>query len=452
MDDKVIILFIAGISIIVVILLCILAYLYVKDKLAKKSQEEDLDLPANETDEKKAQKSIFKFMEFDTVEDNMIVQDGGKRYLMVIECKGVNYDLLSGVEKNGIEQGFISFLNTLKHEIQLYVQTRKVNLVQSTMKYRERLKLIENDMIEEERRYEDMQRRGNYTSDEILKELKEVTKKRNLYEYGKDVIEDTERMSQDSDLTTKSYYIIVPYYTEEITSVGDYDKKEISSMAFSELYTRAQSLVSALNECDVRGKILTSQEIVELLFVAYNREQHDIYDFEEYMTESGFDTFYSVSQDVLEKRIQALDEEILRKASEKAVEAYRRASRRTVELRREVEERERKMKERVDSISEALIENERVNVGPTMVRLAKEESRKMTQEEEDRKAKKKGLEEGKAEQEKENVLDSTIEPAKKKKKKRSEMTEEEIERRRRILRRRRLLQEREARANGKKED
>ena len=35
-------------------------------------------------------------------------------------------------------------------------------------------------------------------------------------------------------------------------------------MAFSELYTRAQSLVGALTECDVRARVLTSKELIEL--------------------------------------------------------------------------------------------------------------------------------------------------------------------------------------------
>ena len=301
MNDEFIRLIFIGIVLIIFILLGVLAYMYFKEKMQKKSEEEPADVNS-EIDEKKAKKSIFKFMEFDNIEDNMIVQDNGQRYLMVIECKGVNYDLLSNVEKTSIEQGFLEFLNTLKFEIQIYIQTRKVNLAQSTMRYRERLKMIENDMRAEEAKYEDMQRLGNATRDELLKEIKEVTKKRNLYEYGKDIIENTEQMSEDSDLTTKEYYIVVPYYTDEITSAGDYDKREISSMAFSELYTRAQSLVSALTECEVRGHIMTSYELVELLFVAYNREQHDIYDFEEYMNQSGFQSFYSVSENVLEKR------------------------------------------------------------------------------------------------------------------------------------------------------
>lgn len=450
MNDDVMKLFIAGIAIIIFVLVAILAYMYLKEKLDKKDENEETEKINNESDEKKAQKSIFKFMEFDTVEDNMIVQDGGKRYLMIIECKGINYDLLSNLEKNGIEQGFISFLNTLKYEVQIYIQTRKVNLAQSTMKYRERLKVIENDMREEEARYQDMQRRGNFTKDEVLKEIKEVTKKRNLYEYGRDIIENTEQMSQDSDLTTKSYYIIVPYYTDEITSTGDYDKKEISSMAFSELYTRAQSLVSALTECDVRGKIMSSQEIVELLFVAYNREQHDLYDFEEYMTQSGFNTFYSVSEDVLQKRIKAIDEQIVTKANEKAVEAYRRASKKSAELRRQIEDRERRMKEYIDSLSEEIIENEVVNIGRDMVNRSKQEIKNMNEEEEEKKAKearKKNIKNN------EDSLEDPLETpaAKKTKKKRSDLTEEEI-RRRKILRKKRLLREKEARKNAKKEE
>lgn len=447
MNDEFIRLIFIGIVLIIFILLGVLAYMYFKEKMQKKS-EEPADVNS-EIDEKKAKKSIFKFMEFDNIEDNMIVQDNGQRYLMVIECKGVNYDLLSNVEKTSIEQGFLEFLNTLKFEIQIYIQTRKVNLAQSTMRYRERLKMIENDMRAEEAKYEDMQRLGNATRDELLKEIKEVTKKRNLYEYGKDIIENTEQMSEDSDLTTKEYYIVVPYYTDEITSAGDYDKREISSMAFSELYTRAQSLVSALTECEVRGHIMTSYELVELLFVAYNREQHDIYDFEEYMNQSGFQSFYSVSENVLEKRIQALDEEILKKANEKALDAYKIVSNRTKERMRRIEERERRMQEYIDATAEEILDNEKGAIGSYMVNEAKQEVRNMTEEKQKRKKAKEDAEKEQAKQNNEDNLDLIKEKPKKMKR---ELTEEEKKRRRAILRKRKLLKEREAQKNGNKED
>ena len=39
---------------------------------------------------------------------------------MVLECQGVNYDLMSDMERTSVEQGFIQFLNTLRTEIQIY--------------------------------------------------------------------------------------------------------------------------------------------------------------------------------------------------------------------------------------------------------------------------------------------------------------------------------------------
>lgn len=38
-------------------------------------------------------------MEFDKIEDNMIITQNGIKYIMVVECQGVNYDLMSEVEK-----------------------------------------------------------------------------------------------------------------------------------------------------------------------------------------------------------------------------------------------------------------------------------------------------------------------------------------------------------------
>jgi Ca2+/Na+ antiporter len=87
--------------------------------------------------------NVKKFMDFDEIKDNMILQKDGKRLVMVIQCQGVNYDLMSSIEKVGVEQGFIQFLNTLTRPIQLHIQSRKVNLEESVSNYKKRLKNIE---------------------------------------------------------------------------------------------------------------------------------------------------------------------------------------------------------------------------------------------------------------------------------------------------------------------
>ena len=449
MDDF-LLLTVAGIIIVVVILAMVLLYITMKEKREKQTttnkQKDD------ELDTARAKKSMFKFMEFDTIEDNMIVQDGGKRYLMVLECKGVNYDLLSDVEKNGVEQGFIGFLNALKFEVQLYVQTRKVNLAQSTMKYRERLRTIEMDMREEEQKYQNLLRSPNTTRDEILKAQKEVAKKRNLYEYGRDIIENTEQMSEDVDLTTKEYYIVVPYYTDEITSAGEYDKREIGKMAFSELYTRAQSLVSSLTECDVRGKVLTSKELIELLFISYNREQHDTYDFDEYIDNSGFDSFYSVAPDVLEKRIQALDAEIERKAKDKGIEAYRRINRKAEYKMQQIKDREENMNTYVNELAREALDSQVNVLGKEKTEEAKKEIDEIDKELARKKAErqekiKKVREAENVETDDFGIVKENTEKKEKSKKLENLSREEKIELAKK-LKKKRMLKEMEAKKNG----
>ena len=92
-------------------------------------------------------KSIFDFMEFDSITDNMIVQKDGRRYLMVVECQGVNYDLMSQMEKVSVEEGFQQFLNTLRHPIQIYIQTRTVNLESSVNTYKAKVKEIQEKYL-----------------------------------------------------------------------------------------------------------------------------------------------------------------------------------------------------------------------------------------------------------------------------------------------------------------
>ena len=118
------------IIIVIIILLGILVVVYFStknktDKKIKKSErvtgeENSKEIPKSKTF---AVQSVIDFMDFDKVEDNMIIQKDGLKYIMVVECQGINYDLMSEVEKTAVEEGFIQFLNTIRHPIQIYVQT-----------------------------------------------------------------------------------------------------------------------------------------------------------------------------------------------------------------------------------------------------------------------------------------------------------------------------------------
>jgi hypothetical protein len=299
--------------------------------------------------------SIFNFMEFDTVDDNMIIQKDGSRFLMVIECQGINYDLMSGVEKAGVEEGFVQFLNTLRNPIQLYIQTRTVNLEQSILSYKEKLRRVEEKLNRMKMQYYDMKESGEYTKEQLDKAFFELTKQTNLYEYGRDVINDTERMSLNKNVLNKKYYIIVPFYASELAS-NDLDKAETKNLAFSEIYTRAQSLISTISACGVRGRILRTNELIELLYMAYNRDEAEVFGLDKAM-QAGYNEINTTAPDVLDKKMREIDKYIQEKALEKAREV---ADEVISEKARKVANKEESMEDLINQMATAILEeNER---------------------------------------------------------------------------------------------
>lgn len=356
------------ILIAILILSGFLIYVYLKDKKAKneRNQENTGRKTDYKTETNSANKqSIFNFMEFDTVEDSMIIQKDGSRYLMVINCQGVNYDLMSAVEKNSVEEGFVQFLNTLRHPIQIYVQTRSINLENSLQVYRSKLQEVQDKYDTMSKRYELMKDSGQYTNDQLAKEYFELTKQANLCEYGNSVIQDTEKMSLNENILNKNYYIIVPYLAAEIGN-DKLDKQEIKGIAFSELYTRCQSIISSISVCGVRGKILRSNELVELLYMAYNRDEAETFGLEKAI-KAGFNELYSTAPDVYEKKMKELDKIIEEKAMEKAQNAVNEAK---SEIQQQVEEKESNMNALVDEIAQMILDENELYIGKDVKELA----------------------------------------------------------------------------------
>lgn len=144
---------------------------------------------------------VFKFMEFDKIVDNMIVQKNGARYTMAIKCKGINYDLMSDVEQMAVEEGFITFLNTLKYPIQFYVQAQNIDLKSAIAKYKNNISGIKEEYEQIDHEYTKMLERFDTTEEELRGIESERSKVLNVYEYASDIINYVERMSLN-----KNYY------------------------------------------------------------------------------------------------------------------------------------------------------------------------------------------------------------------------------------------------------
>ena len=351
-----------------VLMVLVVAFIYVKIRDNKRKKEEKANdelengegskLGSNTATRGYNKQSIMKFMEFDKVEDNMIVQKNGNRYLMVIECQGVNYDLMSEMEQTAVEEGFIQFLNSLRYPIQIYVQTRTVNLENSISNYNRRVNEVESTLRRREAEYESNRQSGLFSKEELKSQFYELTKLRNLYEYGKDIIYNTQQMSLNKNVLNKQYYIITSYYPSELGNTN-FDKEELKNIAFSELYTRCQSIIVALGATGVTGKILDSNALVELLYMAYNRDEAEVFGLDKALA-AGYDELYSTAPEVIDKRIAALDREIEEKAVSKAEDVVAKVR---TERERRLEERRMKMDDIVDEMAKMIIQENEAYLG-----------------------------------------------------------------------------------------
>lgn len=183
--------------------------------------------------------------------DNVVIMKDGS-FRAVVACKSINFDLMSDVEREGIEYSYQNFLNSLKFTTQILVRSQRVDIGP----YIERLSEI---------------RRNN---DNML-----------LGVLMDDYINFIDILSQEANIMDKSFFIVIPYYssadtekalqqtknffksfskskTPEVTRIdrATYDK------ALSELTNRVDTIISGLFQIGINSVRLNTRELAELYY------------------------------------------------------------------------------------------------------------------------------------------------------------------------------------------
>ncbi len=379
--------FIIGIMIILVLL-----YLYLMKPKTEKREKPETDeaiLDDKTLKENKAKQdygkfvgnlskeSIMEFMEFDEIVDSMIVRKNGNQYIMILQCNGVNYDLMSEQEKIAVEEGFVQFLNTLRFPIQLYIQSRTLNLRDIIEEYKSRIDNLTVEIDKIDAKIAQAKTMGN----KALREKLEFEKRRkvNILEYGISITDYVEKLSSNKNVLQQRTYVVVSYYSAEIGGgIEKYSKEEIYNMCFSELYTRCQNIASALGNSQVSCSILDSEELAELLYIAYNRDEAELLQLSKAL-DAQYDSLYSTGKDVLQKKKEKLDKEINIAAIDMATDSILKADR-----QKQIEDLEFAInkEEKIKQKASELLDSYENQLDPRVFKLAKEEIKKSGKKEE----------------------------------------------------------------------
>lgn len=265
---------------------------------------------------------MSSFMHFDKIANDMIYQKNGERYTMVIECKGINYELMSEIEQMAVEEGFVTFLNTLKFPIQLYVQTRSVDLGENIKVYKERVKQFADMQSEATAKYNEAEDDIDVPEEEILRLKQEKVKYTNIAEYVNDITRYVERMALNKYMLQRKFYVIISYNKSEIATTEKFTKEEYEDLCYRELYTRAQGIIGSLVSCSVQGRILSSNELAQLIYISLNKDDERAMDIKKAL-DAGFYRLYTTSDDVREKRKALIDEQIRQESLRRIEDAVR---------------------------------------------------------------------------------------------------------------------------------
>lgn len=319
----------------------VLVYVWLKDnqKLKSQSSSGDSSKPATKSSDGQTRmqgiESVSKFLEFDDIVDSMIVRKGRTQYVMVLQCKGINFDLLGEEEKMAVESGFVQFLNTLRYPVQLYIQSRSLNLRDSIDRYQAKVEEVREELMKIENQIKREQANGRL---DLVRKLEfERKRKVNIIEYGLDITNYVDRLSQNRNVLQQNTYVAVAYYTSEFGGqISNYSKEEIDNIAFSELYTRAQTTIRALSASGVTARVLDSEELAELLYVAYNRDDSELINIRR-AVEAQYDSLYNTAKDIMDKQKEAIERKVEQEAIELTSQSITKADR-IIKLRQENKE------------------------------------------------------------------------------------------------------------------
>lgn len=183
--------------------------------------------------------------------DNVVIMKDGS-FRAVVACKSINFDLMSEMEREGVEYSYQSFLNSLTFTTQILIRSQRVDI-------------------------------GPYLS--RLTEIRRNNDNMLLGVLMDDYIEFVEALSQEANIMDKSFFIVIPYYSSPDTEKSLQETKnffktfsktkgpevtridrETYKKAMEELNNRVETVVSGLYEIGIHSVRLNTKELAQLYY------------------------------------------------------------------------------------------------------------------------------------------------------------------------------------------
>lgn len=220
-------------------------------------------------------KDVTAYIRIDDVTEDMLVSDGGKRFIAAIKCQGFSFADAEVEEKLQTIRGYITFFNVLDNDpIQFRQSARDVNLDDLIQDYQEQMAKMEEHRFSLNLDYTDV--KAESENPELSAEdysiyydrLKQMQRELVSLGYQMDQLNAQVQYMQaisgeNAEAKREEIYIFDWQYNAVDFSSQKLEDQEVYQRADAQLKAKANAYITALRNCGVHAKRMSGVELLE---------------------------------------------------------------------------------------------------------------------------------------------------------------------------------------------
>lgn len=263
---------IAIILAVIIVLAGLYAYWYFKVRKKKRIKEEEVNY------DELVHKDSIDFCKFDDIRDDMIITDGGTRFIGIIKARGFDYFQSRASERNMTEGGYGMFINSVIEPITFRQYTKAVDLDNVRENYKnaydraeQMLFNLNEDFNRLTSQYYDLKSEDKLTDEiewELLSQCEKLASQIEVYDYRRlhlaDNLNYIDQVSRSTSPEKVQTYVYDWTY-DPLMGVTDLTDEEIHKKAITELKRKGDAYIHALGNAGVRASRVRNNELVQMM-------------------------------------------------------------------------------------------------------------------------------------------------------------------------------------------
>lgn len=257
-------------------------------------------------------RDVSDFNVIEDIIDNIVVTEKKTKFTTGLICEGVSFDKLAFPERKMVHDNYLGFCNIINWPIQLYIQSRNMD-VDDNLKYVEETRdLLKADLENKQNRKNQLKavlEESPIRKEAYEQELQEIDKTISniswMIYHKEEELAYAKAIASPGNAPQFDLYIIFSYEYNSSNFTYEMNEQDIYKTAKNDLDIKLATISTVMSRCMVECKPLTKSQIVEVMYRAYNLSDADEIKLKDILKTSTFD-LYTTTNDHIKENIQEI--------------------------------------------------------------------------------------------------------------------------------------------------